>query len=347
MASTFENKLDELTGRNAVKIYQYYVAGSVDYTAQLERIKSSGVKSVYLCGDFEDIGCILEAAENMNLQVLFLGDSTWGTEEFLPVAGEHAYKNVAFTNLYTEEEVITQLYICRDQSTTLYLKNIQPADNNTAIYEWTETNGYLSMKVSADTKSAEIKAVAKGSTKIQVKDEKGATFTLNVKVLIPATSILINSKQRPTDIVINKGASAATITASLTPTNTDDMLTWTTDKEDIIKVAQVGVSGPTQKILVTGLKAGTSSTAVYRHAKAPVKVSNGDTIVYEIRVYNEADIDAMPVDPDTIDIGFTGPLYSIDGSVTVTDPNNNEVASGNNILEIQSVFILIFFIFAI
>ncbi|MBQ7411009.1 MAG: Cys-Gln thioester bond-forming surface protein [Clostridia bacterium] len=43
---------------------------------------------------------------------------------------------------------------------------------------------------------------------------------------------------------------------------------------------------------VTGLKNGTSTTAVYKHAKAPVKVSNGDTIVYEIRVYNEADIDA-------------------------------------------------------
>lgn len=196
------------------------------------------------------------------------------------------YAAVATTNLdfvqktNTGEEVITQLYICRDQSTTLYLKNIQPVENSTAVYEWTETNGYLSIKVSADTKSAEIKAVAKGSTKIQVKDEKGATFILNVKVLVPATSILINSKQTPTDIVINKGASASTITASLTPTNTDDMLTWTTDKEDIIKVTQVGVSGPTQKILVAGLKAGevnltaTSKSGLSNTVRIIVKVQD-------------------------------------------------------------------------
>ena len=43
---------------------------------------------------------------------------------------------------------------------------------------------------------------------------------------------------------------------------------------------------------VTGLKEGTSKTATYKHAKAPVKVTNGDRIIYEIRVYNEADIDA-------------------------------------------------------
>ena len=43
---------------------------------------------------------------------------------------------------------------------------------------------------------------------------------------------------------------------------------------------------------VTGLKEGTSKTATYKHAKAPVKVTNGDRVVYEIRVYNEADIPA-------------------------------------------------------
>ncbi len=54
---------------------------------------------------------------------------------------------------------------------------------------------------------------------------------------------------------------------------------------------------------VTGLKEGTSSTAIYKHAKTPIEVSAGDTIVYEIRVYNESDIagtatliiDSLPV----------------------------------------------------
>ncbi len=44
---------------------------------------------------------------------------------------------------------------------------------------------------------------------------------------------------------------------------------------------------------VTNLKNGTATTAEYKHQKSPVKVSAGDTIIYEIRVYNEADIDAQ------------------------------------------------------
>lgn len=39
----------------------------------------------------------------------------------------------------------------------------------------------------------------------------------------------------------------------------------------------------------------------------------------------EADIDAMPVDPDTIDIAIAGSMESIDGAVTITDPDGNEV----------------------
>ena len=108
MASTFENKLDDLVGSKAVRIYQYYVAGSADYTAQLEMIRNSGVKSVYLCGDYEDIACVLQQAGDLDMNVLFMGDSSWGTEEFIQTAGDYAYKNVAFSTLYTEEEILTE-----------------------------------------------------------------------------------------------------------------------------------------------------------------------------------------------------------------------------------------------
>ena len=108
LASEFENKLTKLTDNsNAIKVYEYFEAGSADYTEQLQAIKSSGVKSVYLSGDYEDIACVLQQAGDMDLGVVFLGDSTWGTEDFLKVAGDYAYKNVAFTTLYTEEEIIT------------------------------------------------------------------------------------------------------------------------------------------------------------------------------------------------------------------------------------------------
>ena len=109
LASEFENKFVALAENDdAIKVYEYYQAGSVDYTQQLQTIADSGVKSVYLCGDYEDVACVLQQAGDMNLKVVFLGDSTWGSEEFLQVAGDYAYKNVAFTTLATEEEVITE-----------------------------------------------------------------------------------------------------------------------------------------------------------------------------------------------------------------------------------------------
>ena len=109
MASTFENKLEDITdSKNAIKAYEYYTAGSVDYVPQLEKIKASGVKSVYLCGDYEDIACVLQEAGDLDMNVVFLGDSTWGEEEFIELAGDYAYKNIAFTTLYTEEEILTE-----------------------------------------------------------------------------------------------------------------------------------------------------------------------------------------------------------------------------------------------
>lgn len=70
----------------------------------------------------------------------------------------------------------------------------------------------------------------------------------------------------------------------------------------IIKVNDNNINRkPTED--VSKLKDGTSKTAIYKHTKQPVEVSVGDTIVYEIRVYNEADIsgkaniiyDALPI----------------------------------------------------
>ena len=41
---------------------------------------------------------------------------------------------------------------------------------------------------------------------------------------------------------------------------------------------------------ITGLKNGTSTTAVYRHPKTPVSLKAGDKVIYTIRVYNEGEI---------------------------------------------------------
>lgn len=87
---------------------------------------------------------------------------------------------------------------------------------------------------------------------------------------------------------------------------------------------------------VTGLKEGTSTTAVYKHAKAPVKVSNGDTIVYEIRVYNEADIDARgTVIIDALPKG----LEFVEGSTINTTYGWEKVTEGNNVVTYKSEYL--------
>ncbi len=46
------------------------------------------------------------------------------------------------------------------------------------------------------------------------------------------------------------------------------------------------------KVDTNGLKTGTSTTAIYRHSKEPIKVEIGDIITYTIRLYNEGEVDA-------------------------------------------------------
>lgn len=98
----------ENTG-NAITVYKEYKAGSGDFTEQLEAIKSSGVSSVYLCGDYEDVINVLKQAKEMGMtNVTFLGDNTWADEEFIDAIYKYVDKNIAFTTLYTDEELVTE-----------------------------------------------------------------------------------------------------------------------------------------------------------------------------------------------------------------------------------------------
>ena len=80
---------------------------------------------------------------------------------------------------------------------------------------------------------------------------------------------------------------------------------------------------------VTGLKNETSTTAVYKHAKNPVKVTNGDRVVYEIRVYNEADIaangtiivDALPTGLEFVEDSTINQTYGWYVASTVGENN--------------------------
>ena len=55
----------------------------------------------------------------------------------------------------------------------------------------------------------------------------------------------------------------------------------------ITEVNGVGVESREPDVDVSGLRAGTDTTATYNHTKTPIKVAIGDTVTYTIRVYNE------------------------------------------------------------
>ena len=105
-------------------------------------------------------------------------------------------------------------------------------------------------------------------------------------------------------------------------------------RKHIIKVNDKAVDR-SPKVDVTGLKA-EETTAVYKHAKDPVKVSNGDTIVYEIRVYNEADIEARgTVIIDALPKG----LEFVEDSPINTTYDWEKVTEGNNVVTYKTEYL--------
>lgn len=110
VASSFENYMVSKAGANAVTLYEEYNTGSGDFEQQLEAIKASGVKAVYLCGDKEDVINVLKQANGMNMTgVTFLGDNTWAEKDFIKEASKYVTGNVAFTTFYTDETHVTKM----------------------------------------------------------------------------------------------------------------------------------------------------------------------------------------------------------------------------------------------
>ena len=97
---------------------------------------------------------------------------------------------------------------------------------------------------------------------------------------------------------------------------------------------------------VTPLRNGTSTTAIYNHPKTPVSVSNGNEVIYTIRVYNEGQLDGYVTEitdhlPEQLEFIVDDELnakygwtVSADGRTVTTDitsPNTTHMASRDEI----------------
>jgi len=82
------------------------------------------------------------------------------------------------------------------------------------------------------------------------------------------------------------------------------------------------------KVDIDELKNEKSTTAIYKHAKNPVTVGAGDTVVYEIRVYNEGDVAADGVTiVDTLPKGL-----ELAENSSINDTYNwDKIAEGENV----------------
>lgn len=110
MASTFKDKLAELTGDpDAVSVYQKFQTGDKDFSQPLQEIADSGVSTVFVTGGNIEALRILYQAEKLGFRnVTFLGDSDWATDDFVKKAGKYRLNKVAFSTLYSEEEAVTE-----------------------------------------------------------------------------------------------------------------------------------------------------------------------------------------------------------------------------------------------
>ncbi len=97
----------------------------------------------------------------------------------------------------------------------------------------------------------------------------------------------------------------------------------------IVKVNDTTITNRKPEPVLDGLKNVTATTADYKHAKQAVKVSTGDKVVYEIRVYNEGDVKSTGI--EIVDALPKGLELAADSSINQTY-GWTKVGEGNNLV---------------
>lgn len=107
MATAFTDRIKaETNNEDAIQVYEEYTSGSDDFTEQLNNIEASGVENVLLPGEINDSAKIINQAADMGLNVVFLGDTGWSTEEFKNLIDDNSsVNNIEFISFFDADEV--------------------------------------------------------------------------------------------------------------------------------------------------------------------------------------------------------------------------------------------------
>ena len=108
-AAAFTDRIEAETGNDdAIIAYENYTTGDTDFSKQLEAISATGVKSVLLPGNITDSANIINQAADMGLDLVFLGDNDWSTDEFEKLLeNDVSPDNIAFINFFRGEHAVT------------------------------------------------------------------------------------------------------------------------------------------------------------------------------------------------------------------------------------------------
>ncbi|MCQ2546560.1 MAG: ABC transporter substrate-binding protein [Clostridia bacterium] len=104
-ATAFTDRIKSETGNeDAISYYEEFTTGQKDFSKELGKLERSGVKSVILPGDYTDAADIINQASEMKLDVQFLGDTTWGQQEFKNLLAEGTKEeNMAFVQFFAAD----------------------------------------------------------------------------------------------------------------------------------------------------------------------------------------------------------------------------------------------------
>lgn len=179
--------------------------------------------------------------------------------------------------------------------------NVFDEDTTDTTFTWSNVvdNGLLKITPGEDGKSAVIKGLARGTQQIVVTAPSGFQAYLMVNVVSPATGIELNS----TEMSIYKGDPEVSVEALLSPSSTNDVVSWRVDKNDIISITPDSVnSNDTKKVIkIKGIGEGTvnlTATTV-NNISATIKINViakdiGSVSVSEIPAYTYTGKEIIP-----------------------------------------------------
>ena len=104
-ASSFVDLIrGETKDDDAITLYEDFEPGATDYSKVLNKVKKSGVKQVLLVGDLQDASNIINQAAKMKLDVQFLGNAEWGSQEFRDSLNKSVQSNnLAFVQFFASD----------------------------------------------------------------------------------------------------------------------------------------------------------------------------------------------------------------------------------------------------